>query len=217
MARPPCPEFLIMRRLSPALLASLVAAAVPAAGLAQTSPLAQVSQHLRAVQTMTADFVQTDRTGRSLSGQLSLKRPGRIRFQYQKGVPLLVVGDGKALTMIDYQVRQVSRWPIAESPLAVLLDPSKDLSRFATALPGGDPGLLLVNARDPRHPEYGTITIAFSRAPSAPAGLMLQGWTVLDAQNNRSVVRLANQRFNVPVSDQAFRWSDPRPVHAPSR
>ena len=26
---------------------------------------------------------------------LSLKRPGKIRFQYQKGVPLLVVGDGQ--------------------------------------------------------------------------------------------------------------------------
>jgi outer membrane lipoprotein-sorting protein len=34
---------------------------------------------------------------------------------------------------------------------------------------------------------------------------------VLDAQNNRSTVRLANQRFNVPVSDQTFRWNDPRP------
>jgi outer membrane lipoprotein-sorting protein len=24
-------------------------------------------------------------------------------------------------------------------------------------------------------------------------------------------VRLSNQRFNLPVSDKAFRWSDPRP------
>jgi outer membrane lipoprotein-sorting protein len=40
---------------------------------------------------------------------------------------------------------------------------------------------------------------------------MLQGWSVLDAQNNRTTVRLANQRFNLPVSDKAFRWSDPRP------
>jgi hypothetical protein len=93
----------------------------------------------------------------------------------------------------------------------VLLDPSKDLSRFARVVPGNDGGPLLVEGRDPKHPEFGTITIAFSKAPSAPGGLMLQGWTVLDAQNNRSTVRLANQRFNVPVSDQTFRWSDPRP------
>lgn len=195
----------------------LAALAIPAAAPAQTAPLAQVSQHLRSVESMTAAFVQTDRAGKSLTGQLSLKRPGKVRFQYQKGVPLLIVGDGKALTMIDYQVRQVSRWPIGDSPLAVLLDPSKDLNRFAKLVPSGDPDLILVAARDPKHPEFGTTTIAFARSPGAPGGLMLQGWTVLDAQNNRSSVRLSEQRFNVPVADSTFRWTDPRPRSAPGR
>jgi outer membrane lipoprotein-sorting protein len=193
------------------------ALAAPYAATAQVAPLTQVSQHLRAVQSMTANFVQTDRTGKSLTGQLNLKRPGKVRFQYQKGVPLLIVGDGKALTMIDYQVKQVSRWPIGDSPLAVLLDPSKDLNRFAKLVPSGDPDLILVAARDPKHPEFGTTTIAFSRTASAPGGLMLQGWTVLDAQNNRSSVRLSNQRFNVAIADNMFRWTDPRPRSAPGR
>jgi outer membrane lipoprotein-sorting protein len=144
-------------------------------------------------------------------GTLTLKRPGKVRFQYRPGVPLLVVGDGKALTMIDYQVAQVSRWPIGNSPLSVLLNPNADLSRFARVLPSIDPSLVTVQARDPKHPEFGTISIAFVRSPSAPAGLMLGGWTVVDAQNNRSTVRLSNQRFNVPVSDKAFAWRDPRP------
>jgi outer membrane lipoprotein-sorting protein len=207
------PSPLIALALSTAAILSPLGAAVlaPAPALAQPAPLAQVQQHLRAVDTMVADFVQTDRMGKSVSGTITLKRPGRIRFQYQKGVPLLVVGDGKALTMIDYSVKQVSRWPIGNSPLSVLLDPNRDLSRFARVLPASDPRALLVEARDPKHPEYGTITIGFARAASAPAGLMLQGWSVLDAQNNRTTVRLSNQRFNLPVSDKAFRWSDPRP------
>ena len=197
------------RPFSSLILAATATLAAPVA--AAPGSLAQVSAHLRGVDTMTASFVQTDRAGKSLTGQLSLKRPGKIRFQYQQGVPLLVVGDGKALTMIDYQVRQVSRWPIGNSPLSVLLDPSKDLSRFARMLPSTEDNILLVQAKDPKHPEFGTITIAFSKARTAPGGLMLQGWTVLDAQNNRSTVRLANQRINVPVSDKTFRWSDPRP------
>lgn len=185
--------------------------AAPAALAAAPDPLAQVSQHLRAVTTMTADFAQTDRAGKVLTGTLTLKRPGRIRFQYEKGVPLLVVGDGKALIMIDYSVKQVSRWPIGNSPLSVLLDANKDLSRFAHVVPGGgDPDLVLVEGKDPKHPEFGTITIAFARVAGAPGGLELRGWTVLDAQNNRSSVRLSNQRFNVPVSDVMFRWNDPR-------
>jgi outer membrane lipoprotein-sorting protein len=196
-----------MFRAFPLLTASLLATAAHAA----PTPLAQVSEHLRAVDTMTADFSQIDRNGKAIGGQLTLKRPGKIRFQYQPGVPLLVVGDGKALTMIDYQVNQVSRWPIGNSPLSVLLDPSRDLTGVARVVPGGDSRSLLVQARDPKHPEFGTITISFTRTPGAPGGLVLQGWTVLDAQNNRSTVRLVNQRFNVPISDKAFRWRDPRP------
>lgn len=191
---------------------ALIAAALitPVAAVAQTAPLAQVQQHLRAVETMTADFVQTDRMGKSVSGKLSLKRPGKVRFQYQKGVPLTIVGDGRALIMYDSSVRQESRWPIGNSPLSVLLNPSKDITRFARVLPAPNPSTLLVEARDPKHAEFGTTTIAFSKVASAPGGLVLQGWSTLDAQGNRSSVRLANQRFNVPVDEALFRWSSPR-------
>ena len=102
---------------------------------------------------MTADFVQTDREGKALAGKLSLRQPGRIRFQYQKGVPLLIVGDGSALWMIDYSVRQVSRWPVGNSPLSVLVDPRKDISRFARLVPSAVPGTIMIEARDPRHPD----------------------------------------------------------------
>ena len=50
----------------------------------------------------------------------------------------------------------------------------------------------------------------FERQGSAPGGLMLQGWVALDAQKNRTTVRLSNQRFNAPISDDTFRFNDPR-------
>lgn len=181
------------------------------------APLAAVSAHLEAMKTMTADFSQTGQNGRTLTGKLTLARPGRIRFQYQPGVPLLVVSDGRSLTMIDYQVAQVSRWPVRSTPLGVLLDPSRDPARFARVLPSADPNRLNVEAKDPKHPEYGVMTLSFRKDGAGPAGLVLQGWTVLDAQNNRTTVLLSNQRFNVPVSDNAFRYRDPRPARPPGR
>ncbi len=197
--------------IKPAFALAAVAALSFAPGAtAQSADLAAVQAHLRAVTTMTANFAQTDRAGKTLTGTLQLKRPGKIRFQYQTGVPILIVGDGRALIFIDYSVKQVSRWPIGSSPLGVLLDPSKDLSRFATIVPSGDPRILLATARDPRRPEYGAITLAFAREAGAPAGLRLQGWVALDAQGNRTSVRLFDQRFNAGVSDQAFTWRDPR-------
>ncbi len=188
----------------PLVLAAPVALAAPATG-----DLALVQQHLRSVESLTANFTQTDRNGKSLGGVLTLKKPGKVRFQYEKGVPILIVGDGKALWFLDYSVGQKQRWPIGNSPLGVLLDPTKDATRFAKVVPGIDPRFIMVEARDPRHPEYGRITLMFAREPSAPGGLMLQGWVTLDAQNNRTTIRLSRQRFNAPVSDGAFRWNDP--------
>ena len=202
-----------MKRLATlALLAAPLTAAalVPAPVLAQAaSPLAQVSAHLKAVDTMTANFTQSGRNGQTLDGKLTLKRPGKIRCQYGPGVPMLFVADGKSLTMVDYQVKQVSRWPIGNSPLSVLLDPNKNLAKVAKLLPSDD-RVVLLQARDPSRPEFGTITLAFAKVASAPAGLMLTGWTTVDAQKNRSTVKLSGQRFNVPVAETAFRYVDPR-------
>lgn len=184
--------------------------AVPATAQAQTGDLAAVQAHLRAVDSMTAAFSQTDRAGKVLNGTLTLKKPGKIRFQYEKGVPILIVGDGKAIWFLDYSVGQRSRWPIADSPLGVLIDPNRNIARYAKVVPSSSPDVLSVEAYDPKRPEHGRITMIFQRQASAPGGLMLQGWVALDSQKNRTTVRLSNQRFNVPVSDNTFRFNDPR-------
>lgn len=192
-----------------ALAISTVIAPVPAA--AQQNTLAQVQRHLQAVNTMRANFVETNRAGQSVRGEMFLKRPGRIRFSYEEGVNMLVVSDGRALTFVDYDVRQVQRWPIGDSPLSILLNPDRDLSRFATIIDSGRSSEVRVRARDPEHPEYGTITITFLRRASAPGGLLLQGWTVLDSQNNLTTINLANQRFGMEIPNSTFRYRDPRP------
>jgi outer membrane lipoprotein-sorting protein len=193
--------------LSAALTATLIT--IPAS--AQTSALAPVSAHLKAVSTMQAAFSQVDQRGRTVTGQLSLKRPGKIRFQYQKGVSTLIVANGNSLYYIDYAVKQVQRWPIGNSPLGVLLNPDMDLSKFAKVIDSADPRIVVVQVRDPKHPEYGLITMGFTKKADAPGGLMLQGWTTRDAQGNTTSIRLSNQQFNVPISDKTFIWSDPRP------
>jgi len=195
--------------LAPAFVAG---ASIGAPAMAQpANALASVQTHLKATSSMTADFVQTDRNGQRVSGKLTLKRPGKIRFQYQKDVPLLIVGDGSRLTMIDYQVKQVQSWPVKNSPLGALLDPERDLTKYAKVLPTGSSDVLSVEVKDPKRPEYGTITMVFIRDGSSPGGVRLRGWVALDSQNNRTRIDLSNQQFNVAVADSAFKWTDPRP------
>ncbi len=196
---------LLARALAPA---AIVALAAPAA--AQSSSLAAVEAHLAASQSMTADFVQTDNRNRSLRGTMQLKRPGRIRFEYGGGANMLLVANGRTLTFIDYEVGQKSSWAIAKSPLSVLLSSNPDLKRIARILPSDDPRIMLVRARDGRRPEFGTMILAFVKAPGAPGGLRLEGWTAIDAQNKRTTVKLDGQRYNVAVPESAFSYAEPK-------
>lgn len=174
--------------------------------------LAAVQRHVRAITTLTADFSQTDRTGQVQDGKLLWKQPGNIKFQYAAPNPLLIVADGKSLYMIDYEVRQVQRWPIRNSPLGALLDPTRDLTRYGKLIQTGDPRIVSAEVRDPAHPEYGIINLVFQRDASAPAGLSLYGWVARDAQGNRTSIKLTNLRYGAPIADSAFRWKDPRPT-----
>lgn len=185
-----------------------------AAAPALSGDLLRVQQHLSTMTSLVADFTQTDRSGQVQSGRLTLRQPGRIRFQYEPGNPLLIVADGRSLTLIDYEVRQVQRWPIRNSPLSVLIDPQANLIRYGRLNDTGNANTVSVEVRDPNRPEYGMITMIFERDAAAPAGLRLYGWVALDAQRQRTTIRLRNLQYNVAVADAMFRWRDPR---TPSR
>ena len=197
----------LARALAPVAVIAAVAAPVQAA----TSPeMRAVEASLASTQSMTADFLQTDGKGRQMAGNLQLKRPGKIRFAYGGGVNMLLVANGKTLNFLDYDVGQKSSWPIGKSPLAVLLSPQPDLGRIARIMPGANPNVVVVRARDARRPEFGTLVLAFVKDGSAPGGLKLEGWTAIDAQNKKTTVRLNNQRYNVAVPDSAFTFAEPK-------
>ena len=183
----------------------------PAVAQSDSAKLDRVVSALRGITTMQADFTQTDRNGNAVSGKLTLKNPGRIRFEYSKDVNMLVVSNGSSLTLVDYDVQQVERWPISNSPLGALLDPKRDVKRYGKLMPTSNPNVTSIAVSDPNKPEFGEITMIFLNKPSAPGGMELVSWIALDAQNNRTTVRLRNQRYGMSVSDSTFRYRDPRP------
>lgn len=208
----------IARKPLRAALAAAITIGVPSAAmmlpvtpaLAAAGDLDRAVAALRGISTMRASFTQTDRNGQAVNGVMTLKRPGKIRFEYQKGVPMLVVSDGKSLTLVDYEVNQVQRWPIANSPLGALLDPARDVKKYGKLLPTGNSDVVSVEVRDPGKPEFGVMTMIFTKNAAAPGGLELTNWVTLDAQNQRTTVRLKNHRYGVSVADNSFTYRDPR-------
>ena len=190
-----------------ALVPVALAVSAPALAAAQSPDLARLKAHLTSVQTMTANFTQTDAKGRVATGTLLMKRPGRIRFAYDGG-DLLLVANGKTLTFLDYSVGQKSSWPLGRTPLGPLLSSSPDFNGKAEIMPSNDSRVVVARARSSG--QYGQLTLAFLRNSSAPGGLQLYGWTAIDPQNHRTTVKLSNVRFNVAVPDSAFTYVEPK-------
>jgi outer membrane lipoprotein-sorting protein len=186
--------------------AALVAAA-PVLAAANSPDHARLKDHISSVQTMTANFTQTDAKGRVATGTLQLKRPGRVRFEYSSG-DLLLVANGKTLTFLDYQVGQKSAWPLGRTPLGPLLSSSPDFNGRAQILPSDNERVVVARAKNSG--QYGQLTLAFLRNSSAPGGLQLYGWTAIDPQNHRTTVKLSNVRYNVAVPNGAFTYAEPK-------
>jgi len=197
---------MIPNTLARALMPVAIVAAAPAIAAAPSPDLARLKEHLTAVQTMTANFSQTDARGRVANGTLQMKRPGRVRFAYNGG-DLLLVADGKKLTFLDYSVGQKSSWPLGRTPLGPLLSGSPDFNGKAEILPSADSRVVVARAKS--NGQYGQLTLAFLRNGSAPGGLQLYGWTAIDPQGHRTTVRLTNVRFNVAIPESAFTYAEP--------
>jgi outer membrane lipoprotein-sorting protein len=188
--------------------AAIFATATPVA--AQSSQLDAAVSALRGISTLKADFSQEDRRGNVAKGVMTLKRPGKIRFQYGKGDEMLVISNGKSLYLVDYAVKQVQRWPIRNSPLGALLDPSRDVKKYGKLIPTGNPNVISIEVRDPKRPEFGMMNLIMIKNAKAPSGWQLTHWVALDSQNHRTTVRLTNHRYGVAVPNSTFKFKDPR-------
>ena len=191
-------------------VAALVAPSTPVSAQTQPGDLDRAVRALRGITTMRADFTQTDRSGNTTSGVLTLKQPGKIRFDYGKDADLLMISNGRSLYMVDYEVNPVERWPIRNTPLGALLDPKRDVKRYGTLVDTGSPDVVSILVEDDEKPEYGVINLIFYRSEGAPGGLQLINWVAKDAQNYRTTVRLTNHRYGVSVAESTFTFRDPR-------
>ena len=176
--------------------------------------LDKIEQSLNAIRSLKATFIQRAPDGSVMEGTLYLERPGKLRFDYGEEAPFLLVSNGKLLTFIDYDVKQVSRWPIKKTPLGILVDEEikfdsrieiPDIIRFA--------GLVKVPVIDPKRREYGYIILIFEEST-----MELRAWESVDAQGYTTRVALVNPEYNVAIDKKRFTFRDPRGKrHGPRR
>ncbi len=171
------------------LLPAAVHAQAPAAATltpADRGWVERVQDTLDRITTLKAQFLQIAPDGRSSRGTVWLDRPGRMRFQYDKPSPLLLVANDGKLVFNDSQLKQTTVIPLAKTPLGLLLRPhvtlSGDVAITGFRHSGGQVQLTLVRTATPGD---GSLTLIFSDQP-----LALRSWSVIDAEGRQTRVDL---------------------------
>jgi len=140
-----------MTRLVFALFAMLLSA-LPLGAQAQSSQadLLRISNYLNGLETMTGDFVQIGPDGNLSEGTFSMRRPGRLRFEFDPPNRALIVADGTWVGVCDVQIGVYDRFPLSRTPLDLLLRNRVDLrDENAVQSIERESGQLRVRAIDP--------------------------------------------------------------------
>lgn len=156
-----------------ALAFTLYAGAVSA----QQLSLGQISAYLNQLQTAQGGFTQINADGTLSTGQIYIKRPGRIRFEYDAPSNSLVMAGGGQLAIFDARSNTgPDRYPLSQTPLSIILQENVNLeaSGMVTHVVS-DGTTTTVTAQDPQNPEYGRIQMVFTANP-----VELRQWIVTD-------------------------------------
>ncbi|MBL8770121.1 MAG: outer membrane lipoprotein carrier protein LolA [Phenylobacterium sp.] len=201
---------LTRRTLTVALATTPLASPALAQGALSAADQALVSRaiaYLEGLNEARGRFVQTDARGRSVTGQLFMKRPGKARFAYDPPSGLLVVSDGGVVSVQDKRLKTFDAYPLSATPLSLFLAKTIRLDRGVrvTRVQRMRDGFA-ITARDGNKQTAGEITLSFTEAP-----LTLAGWTVTDAQGRPTRVQIQGLARASGLDKSLFVLKDPRP------
>ena len=162
--------------------------------------LAQLSKALNYTGTLRGRFVQTGQDGRTARGNLYLKRPGKIRFEYDAPNPMLIVSDGVTIMQSNKALGTSDRIPLKSTPLDFFLKSEVSLERDTNVLglqkrPDG----ISVTVQDKSGRAAGQMTMTFN-----PQNFALTRWNVLDEFGTSTTVDLTDLVYNQEIDPALF-------------
>ena len=163
--------------------------------------LNEISSYFNAMTTAEAQFSQVTDTGETATGRFFIRRPGRIRFEYDPPEATLVVVGGGQVAVFDPKSRdEPLRFPLRHSPLSLVLERTVDLAQRDMVVAHFEAGSqTAVTLQDPENPDYGFIQLIFTDNP-----VQLRQWVVQDNSGGRTHIFLDSLTQGVKLSNVLF-------------
>ena len=183
------------------LLLSLPAFALARPAFAQAIPLSEISRYFNAFQTAEGEFTQINPDQTISTGRLYIRRPGRVRFEYDPPERSLVMAGGGQVAVFDARSNQgPNQYPLRQTPLSLILEQNVDFgNRRMVVGHDSDGTTTTVVAQDPDNPQYGSIRLVFSANPTE-----LRQWVIRDDGGAETTVILGNMEFGGDLSARLF-------------
>ena len=163
--------------------------------------LANISQYLKNLKILKADFSQINADGTISSGTILIKRPGRMRFEYYTPDKTLVLVSAGALAIFDPKGDDAPiTYPIKNNPISLILKGEVDLLnsgilenyKMST-------GQAVVKIRDPEKPEHGSVELVFTGATPE-----LEKFTVQNENGLSTSITLEDIEYPEKINDTLF-------------
>jgi outer membrane lipoprotein-sorting protein len=162
--------------------------------------LDRVEKYLNGIKSMQARFQQWTKDGGISRGTIYLRRPGKMRIEYDPPTPVLIVADGSMISYYDSELDQLNQAPLSSSPAWFLLRERITLGKDVTVTEmQRAPGALKVSMFQTEDPDEGSVSLILRDDP-----MELQQWTIVDPQKNQIRIGLFDASFGVPLEPRLF-------------
>lgn len=181
-------------------ISALVAVSLSGPALADKLSLDQISGYLNTIRSAQGGFTQINGDGTISTGTLSIKRPGKVRFDYNPPERALVLASAGAVYVLDRKLGgQPETYPLNQTPLSIILARKVDLEKAGMVRAHDYDGTAtIVTAQDPKRPEYGSIQLKFTDNP-----VELRQWVINDGNGGETTVVLGGLN-KVSLPNQLF-------------
>lgn len=154
----------------------------------QKASIVKLNNYINSFQSLKCNFVQISPRGQTTQGVLLISKPGKLRFDYAAPNPLLIVSDGKWLTIKDRKRERGDQFPLSATPLRLVVSSKIDLLAETDVI-GFEKkdGLTSISLADRKDKLGGFITLIFDETRNE-----LQQWVIVDGKDRRTTVQLAN-------------------------
>jgi outer membrane lipoprotein-sorting protein len=176
-----------------------MAMVVPSFADVKSETLAALRTHYMNVPTMQGEFLQFGPEGDQSGGTFAIKRPGKVRFDYEDPSPVEVVSNGLAVMVVNNKLKTFNTYPLKNTPLKLLLDDQFDISEDSIIEVTKDEDVTKVVLGDKQLFGNSVITLLFE-----PETFELRQWTIKDAQGKETSVMVFNVEDNVDLSNRLF-------------